>query len=274
MRIFVQIQIAVFAAAAFAIAGCNDATITYVPKPPVAIITGPQNFAPLDSAVFDGSQSYVEDGQIVDWTWAIVQRPQGSTSAIAPAAADPKKADFKLDISGEYEVQLTVTDQRGIKATAVYPFHAVPWQTVHIELVWDTPSTDLDIHMVSDTEGGTFFQKPFDCYFDNTNPEWGDTTSLLDNPSIDIDDVDGYGPENVSLQQPLDGHNYHVFVHYYDDHNVGSSTATVRIYLNGQLRFEGIQALAGTGDGWDVATIGWPAGSVTPAGTIFQYFPQ
>jgi len=274
MRISSVVRIAVLAGAAAAASGCNDNSIAYVPAPPIAIITGAQNYAPLDIATFDGSLSHVDDGTLVAWQWAIVQRPQGSTSTITVVPGDPTKTRFVVDISGDYEIQLTVTDTRGISASTVYPFAAVPWQTVHIETIWDTAGTDLDVHLVSDTESGSFFQKPFDCYFDNTNPDWGEQGNTLDDPAIDIDDVDGYGPEYVSLQQPLDGHVYHVYVHYYDDHGMGSSTATVRIYLNGQLRFEGIQALAGTGDGWDVATISWPSGGVTPSGTTFQYMPQ
>lgn len=257
--------------AAIALAGCNDSPVTWAPKPPIAIIHGASNYSPLDVATFDGSDSYVPDGTLVGWDWEIVDRPDGSTAEPAPHAGDPKKVDFAVDVAGDYTIRLTVTDARGMTGSTDFPFAAVPWQTVHVELTWDTAGTDLDLHMVSDTEGGTFFQKPFDCYFDNTNPDWGDAGILADDPSIDRDDVDGYGPEVVSLEQPLDGHTYHLYVHVYDDHGLGSSNATVRVYLNGELRYEAVQPMAGVGDGWDVATIEWPEGKVVPINSEFQF---
>ena len=268
-----RIPLALVIGVALGASACNDGPINYVPVPPVAIITGPQSFAPLDTATFDGSQSYVKDGTIEAWAWTITQRPGGSTAQPAPHPADPSKVDFFVDVSGDYTIHLVVTDNRGMTAQTDYSFSAVPWQTMQLEMTWDTDGTDVDLHLVDDTAGGNFFAKPYDCYFANTNPDWGQAGETDDNPNIDRDDTDGYGPEDTSLEVPLDGHVYHVYAHYYADNGVGSTNATVRIYLNGQLKFEGIQALAGTGDGWDVATITWPEGLVKPTGTMFEFSP-
>jgi len=260
---------------AAATAACNDTTLAEKPEPPVAVITGAVSYAPLDEAFFDGSESTSQERTtIVAWEWAIVGRPNGSTSQIVPDPADPRRASFFIDLAGDYVVALTVTDDRGMSGTTELPFSAVPWQKLHVSLVWNTPGTDLDLHLVSEGEGGAFWTEPYDCFFLNTNPDWGVAGERADDPSIDIDDVDGHGPENANLNQPLDGKRYHVYVHYYDDYGQGASTATVRIYLNGELRYEGIKVLDGTGAAWDVATIDWPEGAVSDVGTSFAYTPN
>ncbi len=256
-----------------ATAACNDPTLSDKPEPPVAVITGPASYAPLDNALFDGSLSHSQEGTtIVEWRWAITARPNGSTSQVS-SAGDPRRAHFFIDLAGDYVIALTVKDDRGLEGTAELPFSAVPWQKMHIALVWNTPATDLDLHLVSEGEGGAFFTEPFDCYFLNTNPDWGLPGETADDPAIDIDDVDGYGPENANLNQPLHGKRYHVYAHYYDDFGAGASTATVRIYLNGELKYEGIKVLDGKDATWDVATIDWPEGKITDIGGSFAYPP-
>lgn len=268
-------RIVPLAAAALFATACNEATLAPKPEPPVAVITGGESYAPLDTARFDGSGSYAQEGAtIVAWDWSIAARPSGSTSTIVPAPADPARSDFWIDLSGDYVVSLTVTDDRGLTGTAEFPFRAVPWQKIHVELVWDTPGTDLDLHFVSHDEGGAFFVEPFDCFFQNTNPDWGTQGMLADDPWIDIDDVDGYGPENVNLNQPRDDHHYRVYVHYYaDPAGEGATNATVRIFLSGELRYEGIMPLDAPGSAWEVATIHWPSGEIADVGAPFQYTP-
>lgn len=268
-------KFALLALVAVTASACNENTLADRPEPPVAVISGPVSYAPLDTAVFDGSGSYTQEGaSIVSYTWAIVSAPTGSTSQAANDPAAAERGNFWIDFAGDYVISLTVTDDRGLSGVAEYPFSAVPWQKVHIELAWDKAGTDMDLHLVSETEGGAFFSEPFDCFFQNTNPDWGVPGSTLDDPSIDIDDVDGFGPENVSLNQPRDDHRYHVYVHYYDDYGMGSSNATVRIYLSGMLRYEGIMPLDGQGSGWDVATISWPTGEIESVGGGFEFNGQ
>lgn len=259
------------AAGALALTGCNNDQVTFKPIPPKAVITGTANWSPLDTAEFDGSLSSPAD-QIVDYAWSIVKRPDGSMSQAQPTA-DPKKARFWIDVSGDYTIELKVTDQRGMSGVADFDFAAVPWQAVHVEMTWDKADTDVDLHLVSFDEGGQFFQKPYDCYFDDPDPDWGETAYPGDDPSLDRDDTDGYGPEHVSLAKPLDAHHYKVVAHYYDDRGHGSTNVTVRIYLSGQLRYEGIEPLARAGSGWDVATIDWPSGAITSSGGTFTFAP-
>jgi hypothetical protein len=259
--------------AVFSTAACNDNQLATKPEPPVAVIEGPETASPLDVVLFDGTASYSEQSPIVEWTWSVASSPSGSHAEIVPDAANPKQAVFRVDIAGDYEIELEVTDDRGMDGTDRWRFSAVPWQTVHVELTWDRADTDVDLHLVSESEGGAFHTEPFDCYYENTNPDWGTAGVTVDDPAIDIDDVDGYGPENVSLNEPKEGYRYRVSAHYFDDRGLGSSTVTVRIYLSGLLRYEGIHPLERTGSGWDVATIDWPSGGVVGIDQPFFFAP-
>ena len=256
-----------------ATAACNDTNLATKPEAPVAIIDAEPYAAPLEIVWFDGSQSYVEQSTIVSYEWEITKRPSGSNYPLQVDPTDPRFATLQVDIAGDYEVALTVTDERGMDDTDRFPFSAVPWQTIHVELTWDSPETDLDLHLVSVNDGGAFSAAPYDCYFQNTNPDWGVTGVTADDPSIDIDDVDGFGPENVNLNQPIEGYTYRVLAHYYDDRGLGATNATVRIYVSGQLKFEGIRPLDRTGAGWEVATIKWPEGLVEPVDESFFQAP-
>src|SRR5205814_6171925 len=130
-----------------------------------------------------------------------------------------------------------VTDPRGMQGSTLFAFSAKPWQAVHVELTWDKDDTDVDVHLVEATEAGQLFQSPWDCYFDDTDPDWGAPGTTVDNPSIDLDNTTGFGPEHVDLAQPLAGHRYEIYAHYYDDRGHGSTNATIRIYLSGMLRY-------------------------------------
>lgn len=253
---------------------CNDNTLAPVPEPPTAVISGPANASPLDIVLLDGTASFSEQSVIETYEWSVTGRPGGSHAEIVPDMVDPRLVTFRVDLAGDYEIELKVTDDRGMDDTDHWRFSAVPWQTVHVELTWDRAETDIDLHLVSESEGGSFYSEPFDCFYENTNPDWGVLGIDVDDPAIDIDDVDGYGPENVSLNEPQENHRYRVLVHYFDDRGVGASTVTVRIYLSGLLRYEGIRPLDRTGSGWEVATIDWPTGEVTGVDQSFFFPPE
>ena len=58
-------------------------------------------------------------------------------------------------------------------------------------LSWDTNLHDVDIHLV---QGGRQYFTPDDCYYANLSPDWGVPGDQTDNPFLDVDDLDGYGP--------------------------------------------------------------------------------
>jgi len=141
-----------------------------------------------------------------------------------------------------------------------------------IRLSWDTNNTDVDSHLVE--PGGSLFDCDSDCFFGNPSPDWGVSGDWKDDPFLDLDDVDGYGPENINISEPQPG----VFtytVHYWDDTWEGSTSqstnATVEIYnLGTKIAEFGPVNLDATNRTWDVFSIEWPSLAITDLNTLYQ----
>lgn len=160
---------------------------------------------------------------------------------------------------------------------------ARPEDDIQVELAWTTPGdpdetdvgfnagSDVDLHVLH--PNGCWNDTTWDCFFNNTNANWGNVASDDDNAELDIDDTDGAGPETVSIDSP-ESVTYRVGVHYYDDHGYGVSFASIRIYVFGILAAEFLdQELVGNDYWWEVATIEWPSGAVTPIDRVFNAEP-
>lgn len=266
--------------AAWAALGCNDSTLEKSPaQPPVAVIESPaETFGTLDTAQLDGTSSYDPDNlevpdAITEYRWSLVGRPTGSAAEIQPSPSG-KHANLFVDLAGTYIVELVVVDVDGLTSEpAQFTLEGLPFEDVHVELSWDTDRTDLDVHLIHETDcggGNCFAAPPSDCFFQNPAPDWG-PAGPIGNATLDLDALQGFGPENVNVADPEEGtQSYRVVVNYYDDRDEGASTATVRIYLQGYLAYEGSSVLGSTGDNWDVATIQWPSGQVTPIGDVYD----
>ncbi len=155
-----------------------------------------------------------------------------------------------------------------VRAESIPP--PIESQGIHVELVWDSNNCDVDLHFLR--PGGTFNRAPGDCHWRNMSPSWGDPDDIASNPYLDVDNVWGYGPENINFQSPSPGE-YTVIVHYFSDSYAGSpstpTNATIRIYHYGNLEAEfGPTHLAQTGVRWDVCTIHWPSMTITEIGTV------
>lgn len=81
-------------------------------------------------------------------------------------------------------------------------------------------------------------------------------------PVLTVQDMDGAGPEALEHAAPNEGA-YRVAVHYWNDHDLGPSLATVRVYIDSNLVFEAEGVELVHGDMWEVADIAWPSGVVT-----------
>lgn len=146
---------------------------------------------------------------------------------------------------------------------------------VHLVLRWDQPSgSDVDFHFLE--VGRTLFSCD-DCYFANMSPDWGVVGSVVDDPFLDVDDLEGPGPENINVDELAPGE-YRIVAHYYSDTGSGgggdsgfsvATNATVEVYLGGTLAATyGPVRLNRTNDTWDVATLSWPSGVLTEVGTV------
>ena len=225
---------------------------------PVAVIEGPDAVDPPETIQLDGSESYDPDGwELTDYEWTLVRLPDGSGGTLQDTVGDATEAYF--DIAGRYEVQLVVTNELGVaSAPASYDIEAIPTDAIHVEMIWDASSADVDLHLLQSPDA-ELFNRPDDVCYCNPNPSWG-SSSTDDDPSLDLDDVGGYGPENINIQTPADG-DYPIRVHYYDNNGDGALTSTVRVYLDGALFSEESMVLT-RNEVWDAGIIHWPDGTV------------
>ena len=121
----------------------------------------------------------------------------------------------------------------------------VPLAALRVTLTWDTSGTDVDL-WVTDPSGEA-------CGWSHSS-----TASGL---MLDFDDVDGYGPENITTSMASAG-TYSVRVHYFSDHDseaaIGTA-CTVVVRLNEGTPDETVTtyhgALGDTGDNWNVTAI-------------------
>tara|TARA_B100000029_G_scaffold515483_1_gene622700 strand:- start:1080 stop:3353 length:2274 start_codon:yes stop_codon:yes gene_type:complete len=260
------------------------------------------NVIPQTTLHLDGTASVPTSGASINsYEWS-VEQPDGSTSQFIPGTNFPNPV-FAVNAAGEYIFQLTVWDTTGQESCepAIAVVTVTPDEAIHVELLWHTPGdtnefdegskagTDLDLHFVhefahgqdldNDGEGDGYFDPDFDCFWYFPTREWGSLDpNIDDNPSLDRDDTDGAGPENLNLNVPENGITYKVGVHYWDDpqspahpNGFGPSQATIRVYIFGNEVWakEGVQLAEK--DMWEVCEISWPEQTVTPIfGTGFN----
>jgi len=224
---------------------------------PVAVIEGPTESEPLDTFTLDGSASYDPYGGALTYAWNLIAAPPGSSGHIS-GEIEPT-TDLYVDLAGTYQVQLVVRNEADVpSAPTRHVVSVTPTDKIHVEMFWSAGDSDLDLHLAQ--EGTPLFQEPTDCNYCNPNPDWGVAGEGSDDPSLDLDDVTGFGPENINIQNPADG-GYDMYVHYFRDSGAGAVTATVRVYLDGGVAFERSQILA-YDERWFVGTVRWPEGVV------------
>ncbi|MET3133019.1 uncharacterized protein YfaP (DUF2135 family) [Oxalobacteraceae bacterium GrIS 1.11] len=97
---------------------------------------------------------------------------------------------------------------------------------LRVVLSWDTPGTDLDLHVVAPDGGHA----------------WYGNRVMKNGGALDVDVTTGYGPEIFSSPSPQKG-NYHVYVNYYGSgENSGLlTTAQVAIISNENTPREKLQ---------------------------------
>lgn len=257
--------------------------------------------APLDTITFDGSLSHDvedEDSKTLKYFWTIQSAPKDSTSKLA---ISDTRATLFADLAGEYVVCLNVEDSGKMMSCNkdCLTVTVTPRETIHLQLVWHTPEdtisdddgTDLDLHFVRLLQGaeaqdpnvragkGTWGDKGIttlndgtDVYFENREPVWSVEGFGNELPSLDRDDKDGDGPENINLDNPSPCTWYAIGVHYYQDRGLGPSYATLRVYINGKLlHLEPNFKLPQTGAFKQVALLHWNGSAAHTYKAIYAY---
>ncbi|MGK0362215.1 MAG: hypothetical protein ACI9U2_004535 [Bradymonadia bacterium] len=211
------------------------------------------------------------------YRWQILRAPADSTAllgeipapigALAPDDPDTPTAAFFPDISGEYFIELLMTAPECRERRARFAVRAINLAALHIELVWNTPGdarpgdgegTDLDLHLLH-PNAVSWNDPTWDCHYANPSPDWGQQGRGADNPSLDVDDVDGEGPEHITIGvvQPTAeiGGPYRLGVQYFSASAFGRSEAVIRIFSEGALVRELRRDVIASGDLWTVVDI-------------------
>lgn len=232
---------------------------------PVAVCDASQlSLNPIhESADFLGHDSYDPNGgAIVGYDWTLVAAPSGSAVGLENhRGADV--FDFSPDLVGSYTAELVVVnDECVVSEPCLVTLEAIPSEDLWVELTWDHPGDDMDLHMMHDNASR---ESNGDCYYGNCvggGLDWGAPGNSADDPRLDLDDIPGTGPENVNLYDPSTGV-YHIGVHDYPGTvYTGDNRVTVRIYLSGSKVYEQTKTIRGEDDYVPFADVSWPSGEV------------
>ena len=200
--------------------------------------------------------------------------------------ADVPAPTATLNAAGEIQICLEVWDEDGVKSCApkCQSLLVIPTNALHVDLLWHTPAdkdeTDsgpgagaaLDLHFANqlastldiDCDGvpDPWFDNPNDVNWFNSTPEWGKPGFADDNATLDLDDTDGAGPENLNLKAPegsvAQPVAYSLGVNYWTDHGYGPSFATVAIWVSGAKAAAFADQKLDPCDMWYVGKINWP----------------
>ena len=206
--------------------------------------------------------------------------PTGSAATLTSyTSATPS---ITLDIAGTYSGELTISNTNNQSDSCTQNIEAVPNENFRIEIFWSQPD-DMDLHLLQANDGSGNAGEPRtdgDCYYNNCvpggwspTPDWGVSGVTTDDPSLDLDDIYGTGPENINITDPAlapyDGW-YYVFVHDYpgtvDEYS--QTDVTVNIYLNGLLTQTYTFGMATEDEDYYVARIQWPTGQIVACNGI------
>lgn len=263
-------------------------------SPPTVQCPEDQVGAPL--SFFDLSADYrdPDGGAPARVRWRLIDKPRGTSAQPAP----PNALDTRIfaDLQGRYVLELKATDAMGASDTCRTTVETISDDGLRIEMVWniDSPEddADVDLHLMKQPDGQWFEPEGAqdDCFWRNCRvcadqsetfcreKLSEDSTALTprlvwfppsddDDPRLDLDDVQGYGPENINIRAPRDGR-YRVGVHYWHAHESDAADVVLRIYCRGALarEFEPVTLHAPGGFGgdstefWEVADIVWAQG--------------
>jgi len=232
---------------------------------PVAVcgVTPGEVPALYETATWVGSGSFDPAGGSLRYAWSVVSVPAGSAAPLPSGGTGASdRPGFLPDVVGTYTAQLVVTNTAGVEsAPCTVDLVAVPATDLWVEMFWQEPGDDMDLHLV---RGGGDLTTNEDCYFSNCRfgLDWGPGGPAAD-PLLDIDDIALTGPENINIDLPEDG-TYEVYVH---DFPLSVLTApnevTVQIYLSGKLVLSDVRWLEGEDAYAHIATVDWGAQTVT-----------
>jgi len=239
---------------------------------PIAIcdVTPNPVHPPVETATWDGSASYDEQGYaIIAHQWSLLSKPAGSAVTI-PNGSNAVIVGFQPDLAGEYVGFLVVTNELGDTGSCEATLESIPAENLWVEMYWMTAPDDMDLHLLNTPNWMSAIETNNDCYYLNCTPtswwgsvNWG-SAGDLDDPHLDLDDIQGTGPENINIQQPQPWV-YTVVVHDYTGSTAdtyGDNEVTVNVYVTGTLQWTDTKTISGDGSYTPFCHIDWAGMSI------------
>jgi len=166
---------------------------------------------------------------------------------------------------GNNLIEFVATSSVGTARHTVTVYGDFPALDLWTQLIWDEDNTDVDFHLLPPGRDLDDLWTSSDCYYSNKRPGWG--------AELDVDDVNGYGPEHITLPS-ADAGTYTLAVHYYSDHGTGrvpwcqvhvvNNREELMTFYPGKLH----NSASRGGDVWEVCKISFPSGAITPVDTV------
>ena len=247
-------------------------------------VTGAPSIEPLDDVVLttEGSTGATPEVGIASTQWELREKGPGSSVVLSSPATTETGFLFAnrrgVDVAGRYEACAVVTDELGTQSIneCCVSFDAIPSDAFLVQLTWAEPDGDMDLHVTKKTGNGAYclgslgagsadVDAPFDadcddeldCYYancradDSGSPEWDDVSGRTDgDPSLDIDDITGFGPENTNVNTVIAG-SYAFGASYFS--GFGPHTLFIRLFIYGQLKGEWVGTVED--DFWEVGIV-------------------
>lgn len=182
------------------------------------------------------------DRTIVSREWTLVDAP-ASSGRNEPMPRNELTTEFRPDVAGDYRLQFVARDAAGQEGRCQVTIHAVPREALRVEMFWNPPdrscdrpgapprpacdASDVDLHLLHASRG-RWASSPDDCFYANCvrgGLEW-DAPGPEDNPRLDIDDVEGFGPENINVDR-AGSSSYRIGVHFY----AGDGRSEAEVYV-------------------------------------------
>ena len=176
--------------------------------------------------------------------------------------------DQNIDlISGNNTIKITATGTHlnggpAWGSTSINLIGNFPQLALWSKLRWNTPESDVDFHLLP--PGGTLNDlfTDLDCYYSNRSTFW--------NAYLDVDDIDGWGPEHITIPTNPQPGIYTLVVHYFDADGATSTDAFVTVetptqrWNSSNLPLRNSYITNSTGDAYAVCQIEFPSGNIIP----------
>ncbi|MBW2311135.1 MAG: caspase family protein [Deltaproteobacteria bacterium] len=195
------------------------------------------------------------------------------TKAIDPAILSKLSARNGDDVTWVFSVTFSINAGTNTISIEVYDLNDTlfarteQWEVVGtveptsmvVTLWWNTNLTDIDLH-VAEVEDDTAVAH---CYYGNMSA--GDMV-------LDYDDVDGYGPEHITVDNVTGTKTYEIRVYYFADHNDSDTTTATTAYItasvNGETKISDSHSMTSesTTSTWTTGSHIWDVGELEVSG--------